>query len=71
MVKFDFICDQCKEKWEFEITISMADKIYPHCPNCEKPLRKIYKFPMAQVWSGKFHDRWYQIQDHDGLGSTW
>ena len=71
MPTYDYVCDKCQEKWEVHISMEIKDGFKWDCPICGNPLRQKYQWPLAQVWAGKFHDRWYQIHDNDGLGSTW
>ncbi len=71
MATYVFTCDQCRGDWEIRAAHETLDTLDLKCPDCEVKLRRKFVWPMAQVWAGKFHDRWAQVQDMDGLGPTW
>ncbi len=42
------------------------------CPDCGVTLVRKITLPKSDpVWTGKFHDRWAQKTNYDGLGPTW
>lgn len=71
MPAYDFICDACGHKNEVYVRADWRDSLALECPNGHGKLRRAISLPMATVWAGKFHDRWYQKEDRDGLGATW
>lgn len=72
MPLYPFVCDVCGA--EDEVRLHAEERDEPRfCPRGHR-MRRLIVFPMAQIWAGKFHDRWSQVDPHDGtehLGSTW
>ena len=63
-------CPECSH--EVELNRKMDDRDDPvNCEICHNPMRRKFVWPMAQVWAGKFHDRWNQVNPTDGLEPTW
>ena len=71
MPAYDYRCPKCEHIWEISTPAEFRDQLDLQCPACNVKLVRKITLPMALVWSGKFHDRWYQIHDNDGLGPTW
>ncbi len=71
MPAYDYVCDKCGHTHEVTIKAEWRDELNLACPNDGTRLRRKIAAPLATLWAGKFHDRWYQKEDRDGLGPTW
>lgn len=72
MPLYPFVCDACGE--ELEVRRHMEARDNPQLCGNGHPMRRRLVFPMAQIWAGKFHDRWNQVNPQDGtekLGPSW
>lgn len=69
MPLYPFVCDECGERRETRR--HMEDRDAPLVCQNGHSMRRVLVFPMAEVWSGRFHDRWSQKNPTDGLGSSW
>jgi len=63
-------CAHCDTDTEIERKIDERDDP-AICAVCGNWMKRVFVTPMAQVWAGKFHDRWNQKNPTDGLPSTW
>jgi putative FmdB family regulatory protein len=70
MPLYDFKCPECDSVIEQHLRVDDRNKPI-ECPHCGCVMQRMITTGMAVVWQGRFHDRWAQKQDMDGLGSSW
>lgn len=72
MPTYDYKCPQCNSVWEIHRSMEKRDDDTLKCPDCGVTLVRKITLPKSDpVWTGKFHDRWAQKTNYDGLGPTW
>ena len=70
MPLYDFMCQDCGNAIEKRVHVDDREKVYK-CEMCHGGMRRVFSWPLAVIWQGKFHDPWAKKMDWDGLGPEW